>query len=76
MMNCLKCKGNMQKSYTTYVADLGKTCIVVRRVPCMKCEECGEVVYTGVVMATLERLIDTLQSALAEVAVINYPDAA
>ncbi len=66
----------MKNSFTTYVADLEKNCIVVRHVPCMKCDQCGEIVYTGAVMATLERLIDTLKGALAEVAVVSFPDAA
>ncbi len=74
-MKCLKCKGEMQSGLTTYVADIGQCCIVVRRVPCMKCDTCGEVVYSGVVMVTLERLIDTLKNALTEVAVVNFPDA-
>lgn len=75
-MKCLKCKGEMQEDRTTYVADLERCVVVVRHVPCMKCEECGEVVYTGAVMATLERLIETLKDVLTEVAVINYPEAA
>ena len=75
-MKCLKCKGQMQDGYTTYVADLGRCVVVVRRVPCVKCEECGEVVYTGTVMATLERLIETLKDVFTEVAIINYPEAA
>ena len=74
-MKCLRCKGDMQSGYTTHTVDLGRCCIVIRRVPCYKCEECGEVVFSGTVMSTLEKLIDTMQSALTEVAVINYPGA-
>lgn len=74
-MKCLRCKGEMQNGYTTHTVDLGKCCIVIRRVPCMKCDECGEIVFSGTVMATLEKLMDTMQSALTEVAVMNYPGA-
>ncbi|MBQ4042969.1 MAG: YgiT-type zinc finger protein [Clostridia bacterium] len=74
-MKCLKCKGQMQEGTTTFVADMDNCCIVVRHVPCLKCEECGEIVYTGVVAVNLEKIVKMVQNALAEVTVINYRDA-
>ena len=74
-MKCLRCKGEMKESTTTHTVDLGRCCIVIRRVPCLTCDECGEKVFTGTVMARLEELVDTMQSAMTEVAVINYPHA-
>lgn len=74
-MTCFKCKGKMVPGETTHVVDMGKCCVVIRRVPCLKCEQCGEVFYTGEVMATLDRLVQTMKDALTEIAVINYPDA-
>ena len=74
-MKCMRCKGEMTDSLTTHTVDIGHSCIVIRRVPCKVCDECGEIVFTGSVMATLEKLVDAMQSAMTEVAVINYPDA-
>lgn len=74
-MMCMRCKGNMINGEVTHTVDIGNSCIVIRHVPCFKCEECGEIVFTGVVMATIENLVDTMQNALTEVAVISYPNA-
>ena len=42
-MKCFKCKGEMRQGFTTFVTDTDDSCIVVRHVPCLQCEECGEV---------------------------------
>jgi len=72
-MNCIKCKGTMRESVTTHVEDMGRCCIVVRRVPCSVCEACGEVFFFGDVMTTLEKITATIENAMTEVAVISYP---
>ena len=59
---------------TTHVVDVGKCCVVIRRVPCFKCEQCGKVFYTGGVMATLDRLVQAMKDALTEIAVIILID--
>jgi len=64
----------MTEGFTTHVSDLGSCIIIVKNVPCLKCEQCGEVSYTGTVIKQLEKTIDTLQSTLAEIAVVNYSD--
>ena len=74
-MKCFKCKGEMRQDFTTFVNDTDSSCIVVRRVPCLQCEQCGEVAYTGEVAENLEKIVNTAKQALTEVAVVKYPDA-
>lgn len=74
-MKCFKCKGEMCESLTTFVTDTDKSCIVVRRVPCLQCDECGEIAYTGEVAENLEKIVNTAKQALTEVAVLKYPEA-
>ena len=74
-MECNRCKAEMQESTTTFVAELDNCCVIVRHVPCLKCEECGEIDYTGAVAVNLEKIVKMVQNALAEVTVINYRDA-
>ena len=74
-MNCVKCKGEMRESITTHVEDMQQCCIVVRRVPCFICEECGEVFFSGDVMATLEEITAMMENTMTEIAVISYPGA-
>ena len=42
-MKCFKCKGEMNQGHTTFVTDTDDNCIVVRRVPCLQCDTCGEI---------------------------------
>lgn len=73
-MSCLLCKGDMVDGTTTDVTDL-KTCvIVIKNVPCLKCDQCGKTSYTGKVVKVLEGIVDNLRDSLMEIAVINYSD--
>lgn len=46
-MNCFYCKGDMVPDFTTHVAELENCIVIIKHVPCLKCSQCGEVVYTG-----------------------------
>lgn len=73
-MKCMKCRGEMRQDTTTFVVDKDNCCIVVRSVPCLQCEACGEVVYTGEVAANLEKIVGAARKALTEVAIVKYPE--
>lgn len=72
MRKCFYCKGNMVDDFSNYMVDLDGHFIIVRHVPCHKCSQCGEVSYSGEVVAKLEKIIEKLKDALAEVAVVEY----
>ena len=65
----------MNPDVTTFVTDTDDSCIVVRRVPCLQCETCGEIAYTGEVAENLEKIVKNAKQAMTEVAVLKYPDA-
>ena len=71
-MRCLKCNLEAYKSTTTDVTDLGKCLVIVRNVPCYKCPECDEVIYTGDVIRQLEQIIIQARKTMNEVSIINY----
>ncbi|MEY8378767.1 type II toxin-antitoxin system MqsA family antitoxin [Lachnospiraceae bacterium 56-18] len=58
-MKCMKCGATAQKGFTTNVTDLQDCLIIVRNVPCFKCLECNEIIYTGDVIQQLEEIIDS-----------------
>ena len=72
MMKCPECGASTKKGLTTSVTDLGKCLIIVRNVPCFKCAECNEIIYTADVVQRLEELIETAQKAMQEISVIDY----
>ena len=46
------------------------------KVKCMKCEQCGEVVLSAATVEKIERILQTVEKAVAEITVVNYPDCA
>ena len=73
-MKCFFCKDDMKQGKTTHVVELDHCVIIVRNVPCLKCEQCGEVFLTVNVVKKLEGIVNTLRNAMTEVAVVNYSD--
>lgn len=72
-MDCFFCKGHMKPDFTTHFTELKNCMVIIKHVPCIKCEQCGEVVYNGDVLAQLDKIIDALEANLTEIAVVNYP---
>ena len=60
------------QSTTTDVTDLGTCLIIVRNVPCYKCAECAEIIYTGDTVRKLEEIVEQAKRELNEISVIDY----
>ena len=54
-MLCANCGSRAEKGFTTSVTDPGGCLIIIRNVPCYKCTQCNEVIYTGDVVKRLKR---------------------
>lgn len=63
---------NSPKGFTTNVTDLQDCLIIVRNVPCFKCLECNEIIYTGDVIQQLEEIIDSAKKVMQEISIIDY----
>lgn len=75
-MSCLLCKGDLEKSTTTYMTDYSNCNIIIKNVPCTKCTQCGEVYLNGVTFQKIEVIIQKLRAALTEIAVVDFTLAA
>ena len=73
-MTCFLCKGEMKQGSTTHVSEINNKIIIIKNVPCFKCSQCGETVYTGDVIKKLEQIIKDVENALTEIAILNYPN--
>ena len=60
------------KRYTTDVTDLGNCLVIIRNVPCYKCTECNEIIYTGDVVLEIEKIVNMAKQCLQEVSIIDY----
>lgn len=73
MKKCFFCKGDMQADKTLYVSELENGCIlVIKNVPCMKCEQCGETWISGKTTQQLEDIVETMETSFTEIAVIDF----
>lgn len=75
-MKCQVCGAAAEKGLTTSVTDLGKCLIIVRNVPCYKCSECSEIIYSADVVQRLETIIEAAKQLMQEVSIIDYSQAA
>lgn len=71
-MTCFFCKGKMTDSTTTHFAELDNCIIIIKNVPCEKCTQCGETVYSGEVAAQIERIVDSVSTVVSDIAVVDY----
>ena len=75
-MTCLLCKGEMKTGTTIHTVQLKNCVVVIKNVPCLKCEQCGEAVLSADTVARIERILHTVKKAVAEITVVNFPDCA
>lgn len=74
-MTCFMCKGDTEPKIKTYVANLDNCVIIIKNVPALVCNQCGEVYYTDEVAEQLEKIVDTMEKLVKEVAIVEYPQA-
>ena len=71
-MLCMECGATAEKGYTTDVTDIGTCLVIIRNVPCYKCSECNEIIYTADVVQRLEKIVDAARNLMQEVSIIDY----
>ncbi len=76
-MKCLLCKADsLMDSKSTYFAQLDNCYVIIENVPCKKCSQCGEVVYSASVMEKLETILDKVKDIASKVLIMDYSNAA
>ena len=63
-------------SITTHVVNYKNSIIVIKNVPCLECDQCGEKYYTDEVAEKLEVIVDMAKRLMQEIAVIDYKQTA
>ncbi len=58
-MKCPLCRGEMKEGKTSLPYEVGEKLIVLRNVPALICEQCGEVFIKMEVAKEAERLLNT-----------------
>ena len=73
-MNCFMCKGKLEEKNTTFMVELDNCIIIIKNVPSLVCEQCGEVSYSNEVSKQLEKLVNVVRNSITEITIINYSE--
>ena len=74
---CMYCKcDEFIASKTTHVVNYKNCLIIIKNVPCVECEQCGERYYTDEVAQKLDKLVSAAKLLVQEISVIDYRQAA
>ena len=68
------CKGKLEEKNTTFMVELDNCIIIIKNVPSLVCEECGEVSYSNEVSKQLEKLVNAVRNSITEITIINYSE--
>lgn len=75
-MKCVKCGKPAYESVTSEAIELGFGLLVIRNIPCFKCQECDEILYTGDVAQKIEAMIDEAKRLMQDIRVVYFDEAA
>lgn len=62
----------MEDSTSTYTAVLKSCILIIKNVPCMKCTQCGDVLYNTDVLEKIDDIIAMAEKMASEVSIIDY----
>ena len=76
-MNCLVCKsGTMHESLEPYFAKLQSGYVIIENVPCWKCNQCGEILFSASVIEKIEDLLELYKKVSSKIFIVDYNRAA
>ena len=76
-MKCLICKADsMTNDKSTYFAQLPNCYVIIENVPCRKCSQCGEVVYSASVMEKIDEILKKVELIASKILIIVFDRAA
>ena len=72
---CVFCKGELKQGITDYIEKNNNDVILIKDVPCEKCEQCGEPFFANSIVKVIERILNRIQhniSSEISLTVIDY----
>lgn len=76
-MKCLICKADtMVGTKGTYFAQIENCYVIIENVPCLKCTQCGETVFSASVMDKIDEILDKIQNIASKIFIMDYNQAA
>ncbi len=74
MIKCPICGGKKKKGNTTYSVDFETGVVVVRRVPCLVCVQCGKEWIKPDVAKELERIVEEARAKKYQTEIVSFAE--
>ncbi|MFI3226010.1 MAG: type II toxin-antitoxin system MqsA family antitoxin [Clostridia bacterium] len=71
-MTCFMCKGSLEHKLSTFMIEVDSCIIIIKNVPSLVCDQCGEVSYDLNVSRKLEEILDKLVPIVLDIGVFEY----
>lgn len=73
-VSCVICGGkNIIDSFTATCRQFGDKIIVIKKIPCFKCEDCGEEFFSGTVSDRISQLENLAEKhSISELSVVDF----
>ena len=66
----------MSESFSNYMTDIDGHFIIIKNVPCHKCSQCGEILFTSSVIEKIETLLELYKNVASKIFIVDYKQAA
>lgn len=73
---CLRCHGDMIPGKTTNTYEYNESLLVLRDIPALVCDQCGEAMFHNDVIKVLERITDEFKKSHRAIEITRYDDVA
>lgn len=71
-MRCVLCKGEMKEGKINLPLDLKESFILIKGVPALVCEQCGEYFVSDEILRKLEQVVEEAKSRNVEVEILQF----
>lgn len=71
-MRCVRCKGILRPSTANHIVEWEDKIIIIKNVPAMVCDQCGESYIDDQHARKLEELVDSARLQGMEIVIMNY----
>jgi len=71
-MNCVMCKGSLEKGLINYPVDVESQFLLIKDVPALVCNQCGEYFLDDDIYAKIEGVIESAKKSNVEIEVLRF----
>ncbi|MEZ0535971.1 YgiT-type zinc finger protein [Caldicellulosiruptoraceae bacterium PP1] len=75
-MKCVLCKASLKQGEVNHIIDINNKIIIIKNVPALVCQQCGEYFIDNETAIKLEKIVDELLKNKTEIVIANYSEIA